>query len=74
MSKFVVIALVFAVAAAYWRILDAKQVQSLAPDRVSGTVRYVIDGDTLILSRSERRLRLWGVGCPRERRKGLPRG
>ena len=70
MSKLAFIALVLAVAALYWRILDAKQGQPLAPDRQSGTVRYVIDGDTLILSRQERRLRLWGVDAPEEGEQG----
>ena len=70
MSNLVLIALVLVVAAVYWRILDAKQGQPLTPDRQSGTVRYVIDGDTLILSRQERRLRLWGVDAPEEGEQG----
>ena len=59
--KLLITLLIVAVADIYWRVLDAKQGQPLAPDRQSGTVRYVIDGDTLILSRQERRLRLWGA-------------
>lgn len=68
--KLLIALLIVAVAAIYWRVLDAKQGQPLAPDRHSGTVRYVIDGDTLILSRQERRLRLWGVDAPEEGERG----
>jgi micrococcal nuclease len=70
MSKLFVIALILSAAAIYWRFLDVRQGKPLAAERRSDTVRYVIDGDTLILSRQERRIRLWGVDAPEEGEQG----
>ncbi|MBL4744490.1 MAG: thermonuclease family protein [Cycloclasticus sp.] len=42
----------------------------LSPEYQSGHVAYVIDGDTLILSGSKLRLRLWGVDAPEMKDKG----
>ena len=40
------------------------------PDYQSGHVQYVIDGDTLVLSDTKERLRLWGVDAPELKEKG----
>mgnify|MGYP003635593559 CR=1 FL=1 len=71
MSKILVIALMLAVVAVYWRILDARQGRPLAAKNHNGTVSYVIDGDTLILRRQERRIRLWGVDAPEDGERGF---
>lgn len=71
MSKMLFVLLVLIAAAIYWRILDSRQGQPLAAERHSDTVRYVIDGDTLILRRQKRRIRLWGVDAPEDGERGF---
>ena len=52
-----------------WLIFREKT-PPLEPQKYSGKVQYVIDGDTVILSRSKERLRLWGVDAPELDQKG----
>lgn len=40
------------------------------PDYKSGHVKYVVDGDTLVLSNDKKRIRLWGVDAPELNEKG----
>ncbi len=48
----------------------SKSPAPLSPEYQSGHVAHVIDGDTLILSGSKQRLRLWGVDAPEMKDKG----
>ncbi len=45
----------------------------LEPQRKSGRVGYVIDGDTIILSGTGERLRLWGVDAAEQDAEGFQR-
>ncbi len=40
------------------------------PEYQSGHVRHVVDGDTLVLSGTKERIRLWGVDAPELKEKG----
>ena len=50
-----------------------EKTRPLEPVKYSGRVAYVIDGDTLILSGSKLRLRLWGVDAPEKNAQGFQR-
>lgn len=65
MKIFIIIIFLFLV----WLIFREKTLP-LEPKRYAGKVQYVIDGDTLILSGSKERLRLWGVDAPEIDQKG----
>ncbi len=54
-----------------WLFRD--KTRPLEPKRHRGQVSYVIDGDTLILSGSKARLRLWGVDAPEKDAEGFQR-
>ncbi|GFE52565.1 hypothetical protein So717_43180 [Roseobacter cerasinus] len=61
------------IATALLVFLQGSKPLPLEPTRKSGRVSYVIDGDTLILSASEGRLRLWGIDAPEKDQQGAQR-
>lgn len=54
---------------AYWQHLQPSTAP-LEPPRSSGRVAWVFDGDTLRISPTDARLRLWGVDAPEKGERG----
>lgn len=42
-----------------------------APERLSGRVRYVVDGDSLYIDGHKPQVRLWGVDAPEQSESGF---